>query len=387
MSSPALKHKPRPFSIDLSLELERQLESESLPTSPANADTPARDSLDPTVLAHIVMTLRQSLQEMTKERDDLLALLSSAHSKEAELNDALQHMTDKATGMEEELTEARKKMKDDEEAISMLRSKVEESRRGLMRLQTENRRQSMQPIDVSRASIPLLGSPPSSKRASFTPLTGTYNARANGHKRGTSVSDSHLETDLHTQTLTVNDTSSASSRRFSGLFGRGGSPPQDTVTPKDSSSFELESIKKELSSVKAELEDTRHELSEAIEAREASESCVKTLREFISENSIGVGNVDSSGAQAKKQAAASWGFNLWKVDTSVKAQNGPASADSSHSPDAPDSSATPTVSTPLSRKIGGFFSRQSSISSVDADTRSSLDVRSDTSSMKNDTHV
>ncbi|EEB96083.1 hypothetical protein MPER_04843 [Moniliophthora perniciosa FA553] len=118
--------------------------------------------------------------------------------------------------MEEELTEARKKMKDDEEAISMLRSKVEESR------------QSMQPIDVARASIPLLGSPPSSKRASFTPLTGTYNTRANGHKRGASVTP---------------------------------------VTPKDTSSFELESIKKELTSIKVELEDTRHELSEAIEAR------------------------------------------------------------------------------------------------------------------------
>ncbi|KAK7061132.1 hypothetical protein VNI00_000868 [Paramarasmius palmivorus] len=395
MSSPKSQHKPRPFSIDLSLELERQLESESLPSSPANADThpaPTRDSLDPQVLAHIVMTLRQSLAEMTKERDDLLALLASAHTKEAEINDALQHMTDKATGMEEELTEARKKMKDDEEAISMLRTKVEESRRGLMRLQTENRRQSMQPIDLSRASIPLLGSPPSSKRASFTPLTGS--GRANGHKRGTSVSDSLLETDPHIQTLTLNDNTPASSRRFSGLFGRGGSPPQDSLIPKDSSTFEIDMIKKELASAKTELEETRHELSEAIEAREASESCVKTLRDFISENSIGAGNLDfpsspPNGGQAKKQAAG-WGFNLWKVDTSVKPPTGPPSADPSHSPGAPDSSITPTATaatTPLSRKIGGFFGRQSSISSVDPDTRSSLDLRSDTSSTKNETHV
>ena len=116
------------FSIDLSLELEQQLEHMESPSHPDPDSTSKRESLDPHVLAHIIMQLRHSLAEMTKERDELVKALSSALSKEAQLNDALQLMTDKATGMEEELAEAKKKVKEDEEAISMLRSKVEESR-------------------------------------------------------------------------------------------------------------------------------------------------------------------------------------------------------------------------------------------------------------------
>ena len=103
----------RPFSIDLSLELERQLDMESLPPTPAHYATtmpvqspPAisqlKESLDPDVLAHIITQLRRSLNDLTKERDDLVQLLSSAHAREAELEDALQHMTEKATTMEED---------------------------------------------------------------------------------------------------------------------------------------------------------------------------------------------------------------------------------------------------------------------------------------------
>lgn len=116
------------FSIDLSLELEQQLEHMESPSHPDPDSTSKRDSLDPHVLAHIIMQLRHSLAEMTKERDEVVKALASALSKEAQLNDALQLMTDKATGTEEELAEVKKKVKEDEEAISMLRSKVEESR-------------------------------------------------------------------------------------------------------------------------------------------------------------------------------------------------------------------------------------------------------------------
>ena len=132
-------HEPtsnRPFSIDLSLELERQLDMEPMSSNAAHqsfahspqTSQPNRESLDPLILASIIMQLRQSLEEVSKERDDLLNLVSSAHSQEAELKDALELMTEKATGMEDELSEARRKMKDDEDAIAMLRTKVEESR-------------------------------------------------------------------------------------------------------------------------------------------------------------------------------------------------------------------------------------------------------------------
>ena len=124
----------RHFSIDLSLELERQLDMETFPPTPTHPNPPGaadisnRESLDPHILAHIIKQLQQSLADVTKDRDELRQLIASAHSNQAELQDALQHMIDKATTMEMELTDARQKIKDDEEAIALLRSKVEESR-------------------------------------------------------------------------------------------------------------------------------------------------------------------------------------------------------------------------------------------------------------------
>ncbi|TFK39359.1 hypothetical protein BDQ12DRAFT_722237 [Crucibulum laeve] len=387
----------RPFSIDLSLELEHQLtEMESPPTTPAyNATAHQKThSMDPDVLAHIVTQMRQSLTDMTKERDDLVKLLSSAHSQEASLKDALQHMTDKATDAEEQLVEARKKMKDDEEAIVMLRAKVEESRRGLMRLQTESRRQSMTPIDMSRTGglQASFGSPPSSKRASFTPLTGSMTARPNGHRRISSVSDSNIgafpipdtfSTSPNSQTVfheSGNSTSPnsnpppAASRRFSGLFGRQ-SPPNIELHQPEPLAAEIETLRKEMQTLRDELETTKHEMQEATEAREASEECVKTLREFIAENNIGVSEAGGSGAlpspvpvvvnmphgtkaEARKAGAgAGWGFNLWKGDA----------ATGSASPSALGSGATPTTAAPLTQKLGGFFSsRTGSISSFSA---------------------
>lgn len=83
---------------------------------------------DPDILAHIITQLRQSLADMTRERDELVKMLATANMEEAHAKDALQLMTDKATEAEEELTEARKKMREDEDQIMLLRTKVEESR-------------------------------------------------------------------------------------------------------------------------------------------------------------------------------------------------------------------------------------------------------------------
>lgn len=123
------------FSIDLSLELERQLEMESTPVTPARDLTGAvedteqkHEALDPEILAHLVMQLRHSLSEITKERDELAKLLADSNNKEASLTDALQLMTEKATTTNEELDIARRKNREDEEAIVLLRAKVEESR-------------------------------------------------------------------------------------------------------------------------------------------------------------------------------------------------------------------------------------------------------------------
>jgi len=129
--------KPKHYSIDLSLELEHQLNMESptvaqeqLPPLLAKAESsePSHDALDPQILAHLVAQLRHSLGEMTKERDDLAKMLADSHAQQASLNDALQLMTEKATDLGEKLEESRKKIKEDEETISVLRTKVEESR-------------------------------------------------------------------------------------------------------------------------------------------------------------------------------------------------------------------------------------------------------------------
>jgi hypothetical protein len=119
----------RPHSIDLSLELEHQLDFESLPNSPSyDRNSFKRQSLDPHVLAIIITQLRTSLAEVTKERDDLLHAWEESTQKQALLQENLQIVTDRSTKLEEQLSVAQDKHKDDDEAIAMLRTKVEESR-------------------------------------------------------------------------------------------------------------------------------------------------------------------------------------------------------------------------------------------------------------------
>jgi chromosome segregation ATPase len=72
--------------------------------------------------------MRKTLEDVTKERDELVRKLAKANTQDANTNDALQLMTEKATSSGEELDIARKKMKEDEEQIALLRTKVEESR-------------------------------------------------------------------------------------------------------------------------------------------------------------------------------------------------------------------------------------------------------------------
>lgn len=276
-----------------------------------------------------------------------------------------------------------------------------------MRLQTENRRQSMVPIDVSRASAATLSSfmsPPSSKRASFVPLTGS--GRPNGHRRISSVSDSfgtiptpELTPSPNVHAFNIAAAEAAlSGRRSSGFFGRPAdldasiahsvesSPGSAAVT----NTAELEALLKELQALKNELHTAKHDLVEAKEAKEASESCVTVLREFIAENSIGAGgpatNIKlpppptmTTGQEElaeSKKTGTGWGFKLWGSNTGVDSPlrsstvNNivPHSAALStaslmvHSMN-PPSSAVPIGAAPLSRKLGGFFSSRSSISS------------------------
>lgn len=114
----------RPYSFDLTLE--RQLDNESNPNSPSDAI--GSHSLDPHVLASIITQLRTSLADVTRERDELSQTVAEQRAREAGAAETMGHMIEKCSKMQEELDNARAHIKDDEDTISILRTKVEESR-------------------------------------------------------------------------------------------------------------------------------------------------------------------------------------------------------------------------------------------------------------------
>ncbi|KAJ3481153.1 hypothetical protein NLI96_g7853 [Meripilus lineatus] len=400
----------RPHSIDLTLELEQQLDDESTPSSPAFPQSHSRPhSLDSHVLASLVTQLRISLADTSRERDELTAMLSETQSNEASMKDALHNLAEKCVRLETELSASQEKNREDADAISMLRGKLEDSRyvslscvlwvfrlpwssrRALMRLQTENRRTS-QIIDIGRGlPSPSIGAPPS-KRSSFIPLqTSTAVAgRVNAHRRISSVSEpGNASVGLNldggawpssppptTSEFGQHPPPTSSNRRQSGFWARPLSLQPDLPTTVDST--ELEEMRKELQTVKDQLDEAKSELAEAQEAQEASETCVKALRTFIAENSIGMQTTTTGPANpirreetAHKPAAPSlssrWGFKLWKVDTSTNL--------GATSPTTPSSSLHSTMGSPPSSnpplsKFGGLFSSRTSTSSGHPDVPS-----------------
>ena len=362
----------RPYSIDLSLELEHQLNTESLPNSPAHdVDSFKRQSLDPHVLASIITQLRTSLENVTKERDDLLLAWEEATQKQAFLQENLQIVTDRSTKLEEQLSIAQDKHKDDDEAISMLRTKVEESRsvhlypkawrgiiderlrRGLMRLQTESRRISQLASD---SSVRTNGTPSPNKRMSLL-ISPPPNINRT-HRRISSQSDSGFAA--------------------SDAFHWASPPPSSSALTDEEQNFaskETQSLNQEIKSLRDTLEETRHELSEANEAREASEQCAKALRDYISEFRVGEAGSPSNlpppppttSAKAEDAKAPSkWSFKLWNGSNSSTSPPTPSatplSPPTSSSVLSPASSPQPPA---LTRKLGSFFSsRAGSVSSV-----------------------
>lgn len=125
----------RVTSIDMALELERQLHSEhdddggNSNHSDVNQPSLANvgTSPDPLILASIITNLRNELTEATAERDRLSEMTSNV-ARESELRNALALVTGKAAALEEELAVLKLKNTADEETIAVLRTKVEESR-------------------------------------------------------------------------------------------------------------------------------------------------------------------------------------------------------------------------------------------------------------------
>jgi hypothetical protein len=253
-----------------------------------------------------------------------------------------------------------------------------------MRLQTESRRLSRgadMSVDLSRASSFSFGGSSSGKRMSFAPLTGSSVARMQNHRRISSVSDSEVDNGQpgsispNSQMVTLPDASPnpcylpAGPRRISGLFARATAPESEPVP--GFNVVEREKLQREIQALNTALDEARHELMEANEAREASETCVKTLRDFIAENNVGVPSpcVDVSptgahGDDADKRAASGsgsgssrWGFGglfrVGEVNSPVIPSRGGAPASVSLS----------AAGEPLSRKLGGLFGGRGSFSS------------------------
>lgn len=117
---------PQRNSIDLTLELERQLDSESLPTSPADPRFAIHP--DPSVLESLVTQLRNALAKVEKERDELRGRLEETQARAINLEDAFNTASQKCVQLEEDLTTAVLKGQEDKDAVVMLRGKLEDSR-------------------------------------------------------------------------------------------------------------------------------------------------------------------------------------------------------------------------------------------------------------------
>ncbi|KAI0372772.1 hypothetical protein BV20DRAFT_910826, partial [Pilatotrama ljubarskyi] len=369
----------RPTSIDLTLELERELDNESLP--PNSPNPPRPQSLDTNVLASIVTQLRLSLAEVTKERDTLADQLAEAQTREQGLKEALEHVTEKCIRFETDLETATNQRKEDEETISMLRTKVEESRRALMRLQTEKRMSmaSNLTLDLSRPppAHASLSGPPSSRRSSFQPLTGSSTGRM-AHRRISSVSDSGVLANAFPEPgswpppsprsqhvpespdATPTDRAPSHNRRVSLLFGRG-----SVTQPEPTSDIEIELLRRQLQVMQQQLDDAKRDLVEVQEAREASELCVRALRTFIAENNVGIPASIGNGTPApppthSKQGstASRWGFRLWTSAESEPSKGAPTTPQSTMASPA----STPVQTAPS--KFGSLFTGRKSTSSA-----------------------
>jgi len=161
-------------------------------------------------------------------------------------------------------------------------------------------------------------------------------------------------------------------------------PPSSSALTDDEQSFaskEIQGLKQEVKSLKDTLEETKHELSEANEAREASEQCAKALRDYISEFRVGetassLPNMPPPPTTPAKaddsKTSSKWSFKLWNGGNSATspciAPAIPLSPPMSSSVLPPISPSQPPA---LSRKLGSFFSsRAGSVSSVTSFTTS-----------------
>ena len=313
------------YSITQSIALENELNG-VLDAENHNSFAPP-DSLDPEVLTSMLVDLRITL---ASERKHFTSAMYEATSKNAalearaaDLEESLESQRAQTHAAEDRLVEAERKVVEGEQSLTMLRATLEESRRGIMRLQAESKR-----VSMSGASNPLPASTRASKRMSLNPsipLPPNSNPRSiSGHRRIASLS---------------------SPDSAAGFFPRAPSPellspspsapplplPSPVATSTENSSSPSPPADTEIATLRAELASTKRALAQATEARQASEDCLRALREFMASNAspgtlegsqdlqglrlpplpsdAAVDEVEAPKPEPKKSG---WGIKLWK---------------------------------------------------------------------------
>lgn len=285
-------------SVDLALELERELdELENTASDPV--------SLDTQVLSSLVTQLRQSVSELTQTRDDLISSLTQTKTESADRENNLSLADEREKDLKKKIDDLEEEKRADRATINLLRQNVEESRRGLMRLQSEHRRSNsvVQPLalDLSKPGSTAKGS---GRSLALTGGNGPFSARLSavgkGHRRFASIAGSSAQEINY----------SPSEEAPKGLKSEQSSPrpihpslPQETelstevpphtaplpnqVPAPNKSNDGLLELSVQLLAAQREIEKLKERLLEAEEAKEASDVCVKALQEFIEHHRIG----------------------------------------------------------------------------------------------------
>lgn len=233
-------------------------------------------------------------------------------------------------------------------------------------------------LNVARTSW---NSPRSANRGSFTPITGSgfTGVPPNLSRRTPSLSVNENDPGFAAFIASLpnsplDSANDMANRRRSNILGTSRTPPlsvERVGSPgRISPAFvEMESMKRELAAVKAELEETKHELLETIEAREASQICVKSLRDYISQLDLDGHSLPPSATsipkgENKPLKSSGWNLNLlWgsanqqSVNTTVMKQRA-ASITSTRSIISEDQNAL-AQPVPIRSKFGSLFARTS----------------------------
>jgi hypothetical protein len=297
-----------PFDTEFSIELSGALDSDEAHQLENVVN------LDAEVLASLVIQLRTNLTSATRERDEVKgdrdALIRDLAVMQTRLQE-LEGAHEREVEMLNEMVLWKKRCEDAEEQVGMLRGKVEESRRAVMTLQNQSRRQSQlgagctTPHASAFAIDPSARTPPFGKRTSLqvgsilgTNVTLLGPPQKSNHRRQSSASEpghSTTSTDSHSSRGTSAENSPALSRQPSeqeharleveSATSRRASHRQSIIYMRPTESLlnplvaELENLRQELVAVHAELTETRKDLWEANEAKEASDACLRALKD------------------------------------------------------------------------------------------------------------